>query len=178
VARRTIIQRSGFIDMSDRQGRGVVRGRLRRKQSHQGFTVVELMITVAIMGILASFAGLAFAAYREKVQVSRVVEDIRAIQDAITTFQILEGRLPADLAEVRCDSLRDAWGNPYQYTNFETEPKGKWRKDKFLVPINSAYDLWSMGPDGRSVPPLTAKFSHDDIIRANDGLFIGKATRY
>jgi general secretion pathway protein G len=140
--------------------------------------MVELMISVAIMGILASFAGLAFSAYHGNSQVKGAVGDIRTIQDAITTFQIFEGRLPVNLAEVHCDSLRDPWGNPYQYTNFETEPKGKWRKDKFLVPINSTYDLWSMGPDGTSVPPLTAKSSHDDIIRANDGLFIGKADLY
>jgi len=35
-----------------------------------------------------------------------------------------------------------------------------------------------MGKDGASVPPLTAKASRDDIIRANDGRFIGLASDY
>jgi general secretion pathway protein G len=52
------------------------------------------------------------------------------------------------------------------------------RKDRFLVPINTDYDLYSMGKDGRSSPPLTAKASRDDIIRANDGAYIGLASNY
>jgi hypothetical protein len=46
-------------------------------------------------------------------------------------------------------------------------------KDKSLHPLNSDYDLYSMGPDGQSQTPLTAKASRDDIIRANNGGFIG-----
>ena len=56
--------------------------------------------------------------------------------------------------------------------------KGKPRKDRFLHPINSDYDLYSMGKDGESVEPLTAKKSHDDVIRANDGSFVGLATEF
>ena len=52
------------------------------------------------------------------------------------------------------------------------------RKNRFMVPINSDYDLYSMGKDGQSVSPLTAKASRDDIIRANDGQFIGLASNY
>ncbi|MCP5251868.1 MAG: hypothetical protein H6939_09135 [Burkholderiales bacterium] len=46
------------------------------------------------------------------------------------------------------------------------------------MPINSDYDLYSMGKDGASVSPLTAKASRDDIIRANNGRFIGRAADY
>ncbi len=56
--------------------------------------------------------------------------------------------------------------------------KGKPRKDRFLHPINSDYDLYSMGKDGESVEPLTAKKSHDDVIRANDGGFVGLAVEF
>ena len=56
--------------------------------------------------------------------------------------------------------------------------KGKPRKDRFLHPINSDYDLYSMGKDGESVEPLTAKKSHDDVIRANDGQFVGLAVEF
>lgn len=56
--------------------------------------------------------------------------------------------------------------------------KGKPRKDRFLHPINSDYDLYSMGKDGESVEPLTAKKSHDDVIRANDGSFVGLAVEF
>ena len=153
-------------------------GRNEWKKTRRGFTIIELMITMAIMAILAALASLLIAGYLERAKIVRAIADIHTIQNDITSFQIAEDRLPVNLSEVDWDLHLDPWGHPYQYTNFDTAPKGKWRKDKFLVPINSAFDLWSMGPDGTSVPPLTAKTSKDDIIRANDGAFIGKASLY
>ena len=52
------------------------------------------------------------------------------------------------------------------------------RKDRNLVPINTDYDLYSKGPDGASSPPLTARAGQDDIVRANDGAYIGVAADY
>ncbi len=46
------------------------------------------------------------------------------------------------------------------------------------MPINSDFDLYSMGPDGRSVSPLTSSLSRDDIVRANNGRFVGTAASY
>jgi general secretion pathway protein G len=53
--------------------------------------------------------------------------------------------------------------------------KNRDEKRPFLVPINTNYDLYNMGPDGRSGTPLTANHSRDDIIRANNGEYIGPA---
>ncbi len=76
-------------------------------------------------------------------------------------------------------NARDPWGNPYAYLNLTTtKGKGKARKDHSLVPLNSDYDLYSKGPDGQSASPLTAKSSRDDILRANNGRFIGPASQY
>jgi len=55
---------------------------------------------------------------------------------------------------------------------------GQARKDRFLVPLNSDYDLYSAGKDGESRPPLSAQMSQDDIVRANDGAYIGLASQY
>ena len=46
------------------------------------------------------------------------------------------------------------------------------------MPINSSYDLYSMGKDGKTTAALTASASADDIIRANDGAFIGRASEF
>ena len=43
------------------------------------------------------------------------------------------------------------------------------------MPLNSDYDLYSMGLDGESKKPLSAKVSQDDILRALDGAFVGLA---
>ena len=46
------------------------------------------------------------------------------------------------------------------------------------MPVNSDFDLYSMGADGESSAPFTAKNSHDDVVRANNGAFIGLAEDY
>jgi general secretion pathway protein G len=56
--------------------------------------------------------------------------------------------------------------------------KGKIRKDHNLHPLNSEFDLYSMGADGASVSPLTAKASRDDVIWGRDGSFVGLASDF
>ena len=75
--------------------------------------------------------------------------------------------------------MLDPWGNAYVYLSFEgLRGLGRMRKDKNLVPVNSDFDLYSMGPDGRTALPFTAAASRDDIVRANDGGYVGKAENY
>ena len=89
--------------------------------------------------------------------------------------------LPDTLDQLGNGIPTDPWGNAYQYQRIEgagLKGKGKLRKDKKLNPINSDYDLYSMGADGQSKLPLTAKHSWDDIIRASNGAYVGPATEY
>ena len=44
--------------------------------------------------------------------------------------------------------------------------------------MNSDFDLYSVGNDGDSESPLSAKASRDDIVRANNGAFIGLGEDY
>ena len=60
--------------------------------------------------------------------------------------------------------------------NVHAPPAGA-RRDRFLVPINSTFDLYSQGKDGNSVPPLSGPGA-DDIVRGNDGGFIGLGSRF
>jgi general secretion pathway protein G len=64
------------------------------------------------------------------------------------------------------------------YLNLQGPNKGLARKNKNLTPLNSDFDLYSMGKDGDSSAPLTAQTSRDDVIRANDGRFLGLASDY
>lgn len=134
---------------------------------------------VAIIATLAAISVPVYAKALERARIARAIGDIKALDTDLRMHQIMTGRLPKSLAEIGRENLHDPWGNPYRYLNFDLVPgKGAMRKDRFLVPINSDFDLYSMGPDGESVPPLTAKPSRDDIIRANDGGFIGVASEY
>jgi general secretion pathway protein G len=151
---------------------------LRLTPRRGGFTVIEIALVLGVIGILSGIAVARFTGYRERARTAQVISDMRSIEDEVRSTKLQTGRLPRDLVEAGFGTLLDPWGNPYQYTVLATVPRGKWRKDRFLVPINSEFDLWSMGPDGWSAPPLTAKSSRDDIIRANDGSFYGLASEY
>ena len=50
--------------------------------------------------------------------------------------------------------------------------------DKFLVPLNGDYDLYSMGADGETKKTLSAPASYDDVIRALNGGYIGLASNF
>ena len=138
-----------------------------------GFTVIELMIAMLILGTLASIALPKLQHAIEKAKVAKAIGDLKALSSDIGSMD----PLPNSLADAGRGGMMDPWGNPYQYVLLNGKPGGA-RKDKFLVPLNSDFDLYSMGPDGLSAPPLTAAQSRDDIIRANDGGYVGPASSY
>ncbi len=138
-----------------------------------------MLITVAIILTISAIAIPKLTSAIDAAKIARAVGDIRTIGDAVVEYSVTNGKYPDSLGQTDYGSTHDPWGNPYQYLSFASvKGKGKMRKDRFLVPINSEFDLYSMGKDGQSVPPLTAKASQDDIIWANDGSFIGPASQY
>lgn len=147
-----------------------------------GFTLLELLIVVAIAGVLGAIAVPAMQDYIEKARIGRTIAEIRTLEKEIYLFRSEnDDSLPDTLARINRAGLRDPWGHPYRYLRIagaDLKGKGALRKDRFLVPLNSDYDLYSVGPDGASQPPLTAKTSRDDIIRANDGGYVGRASEY
>lgn len=150
------------------------------KEGCGGFTIIELLVVFAMLATLVALGAPVYGNALDKARVTRTIADIRFLEREIQVFQLFVGTLPDSLVDVGRDTMSDPYGNPYQYLNIATAGKGKGqlRKDKFLVPLNSDFDLYSKGKDGNSQPPLTAKTSQDDIIRANDGGFVGLASQY
>jgi general secretion pathway protein G len=145
-----------------------------------GFSLIELLIVIAVVGILSGIAIPWYMSYREKVKIENCKLGIKVIETAVKNYGIENNGYPNSLADVKLGDMTDPWGRPYEYLriNGGTTGLGKMRKDKSMVPINTDFDLYSVGPDGKSAVALTAKNSHDDIIRANDGQFIGLASEY
>jgi len=148
--------------------------------SQQGFSVIELLITVAIIGILSSILVPTLNDQLEKDKNKQAEADIAVMSALIGNYIVEHGIPPDNLAQVGVGGKLDPWGRPYVYLNVFTDTSGPPhpRKDHFLHPLNTDYDLCSMGPDGKSKPPLTAGASRDDIIRANNGGYIGLAADY
>lgn len=142
----------------------------RRQAASLGFSVIELMTVVVVMGGLSSFVVARTEYTVQQAKIAKAIGDIRAIAQDIQGYAgSAPGQaLPPSLADVDRDGLRDPWGRPYQYVNFSVG--GTPRTDIFGVELNSEYDVYSLGPDGA--------VSIDDVILANDGGFIGRASKF
>ena len=146
---------------------------------NRAFTSIEIAVVILIASLIFMTVSPAVLKMMEEANSNSAEEKIADMQTEIDDFYDKNGRFPTSLEEVFGEAPLDPWGNPYQYLDLtDLKGMGKMRKDKNLVPINSDYDLYSMGPDGESVSPLTAKSSQDDIVRGRNGAFIGVATDY
>ena len=158
------------------------------KVHHTGFTLIEVIIVIAIVGILTSIGVPNYIKYREKAQIEVAITEMRFLEKEILNFLAEFGELPDDLSEMSIGRVLDPWGRPYEYLKTpgvcddkvkgNKEKEGKIRKDHSQHPLNCDYDLYSVGKDGRSNAPLTDKKSQDDIIRANNGGYVGLASNY
>ena len=147
----------------------------------QGMGLIDLMLAVIIASLLMAVAVPAYDQFIDRARVARAIGDIGSISIAIERFGINNNsRLPNSLNELLMDVPFDPWGAPYQYLNIVAAGPGKgaFRKDGKLNPLNSDFDLFSVGADGESMGPLSAAASRDDIVRANNGAFIGLGEDY
>ena len=227
---------------------------MKRRYDSDGFTLMELMIAVAIVGILGGIAIPAYLGYLDKARIARTIAEIRHIEKSIKLAYATTERYPTTLAEVAADQILDPWGTPYQYLSVnggvvaeggaQDEGASAWswfapssayatpsnhgqgnggngghsggggnrgrgnqnggqnsgsaagnadpvdsgsggpqssvspRKDRFGVVLNTDFDLYSMGQDWLSSDSLSTPNSHDDILRANDGAFVGLASNF
>ena len=154
-----------------------VPGRWRRCLSGgrvDAFTFIELIITVAIIGILCGIAAPIYADFRYRTQVEVAKAIIREIESGITIYTYRYGTYPMTLSDAMIAVPLDPWGNPYQYlSSTDSTWEAKRRHDRRIVPLNSDFDLCSMGRDGKTAKNLGQKDSDDDVVRAGNGSFVG-----
>jgi general secretion pathway protein G len=109
------------------------------------------------------------------------VADIQTMKERIKDFLFEERRMPDTLTEVPGAKRLDPWGNPYEYLRIEGNrdvAKHIWRKDQWLIPVNTDYDLYSMGKDGVTEQKFSKEESWDDIIRCNNGTYVGMVSKF
>ena len=85
------------------------------KQVQKGFTLIELMIVVAIIGILAAVALPAYQDYTTRAKVSECVGMLSACKTAVTEFYSSQGEMPADAAQAGCIADDAAAAETSQY---------------------------------------------------------------
>jgi general secretion pathway protein G len=134
---------------------------------------------MAVLLTISAIAVPRLVSALDSAKLTKAVGDITTIETDIIGYESVHGQLPDSLAQVGDDMLVDPWKNPYQYLNHSTGlGNGQLRQDRFMVPLNSDYDLYSMGKDGQTSPPISAATSQDDVIRVGSANYVGLASLY
>lgn len=121
----------------------------RRSDRRSGFTLIEVMLVVVIIGILAGVAVVKFGGKTDDARKAAAKHDITNIGTALRMYELDMGEYPSSLAALKQNPggtknwkgpymeklSKDPWQNEYQY-----QFPGTHNKDGF--------DLFSMGKDG------------------------------
>jgi general secretion pathway protein G len=115
-----------------------------------GFTLIEILLVVVIIGILAAVAIPRLGGRVKQAQVAAAQADVNNIGMALRLYEVDNGTYPASLQGlVASPGAAPNWRGPYLEKGI---PKDPWGNDYIYAFPGSrnpnSYDLHSMGPDG------------------------------
>lgn len=124
---------------------------IRNTRYAKGFTLIELMLVVIIIGVLAAMVMPRLVGQTQEARIARGNADIASISMALDMFELHNGHFPP--SEEGLKYLREnigslsSWKGPY----LKKDPKDPWGKPylyKTPGTHNNDYDLYSSGPNG------------------------------
>jgi prepilin-type N-terminal cleavage/methylation domain-containing protein len=155
------------------------------KSDCRGFTLVELLVVVVIIGVLSIVALSGFSKVKQTARVSKCEEELRGWEKSVFAFYSDNHRYPDNWNEITHGGATplDPWGKQYVYTKIEGDPLAVPLEYGAGFPCNDDFDLYSEGMDGDHVTTYTyddttPSVSDDDIIRGRDGAFLGLRRHY
>jgi general secretion pathway protein G len=125
---------------------------MRRRRPEAGFTLIEMMVVMVIIGLLMALVGPRFIRQEEKARVRAARAQIELLGTALDTFRLDVGRYPT--TQEGLGGLRqrpfglDRWDGPYLKKDV---PKDPWdRPYQYRSPGEAGrpYDVVSLGADG------------------------------
>lgn len=144
--------------------------------SNSGFTLIEMLVVTAIIGVLALMSLSAFTDVKDRARNVRTASEIRGLEKDITAFNTEKGYFPNQLSDLPTQHAEtDPWGIPYEYKKYTITLMRFTGAD---VELNADYDLYSKGRDGSSVLSINDAASKDDVVRLRDGIFVGTVAQY
>jgi general secretion pathway protein G len=145
---------------------------------NRGFTLVELIVVVALLAILVAMALPTYSWIVDRTKEKSCMADLRTLQKDINAYIIEKNELPDDLDKIGRANLLDPWGRPFRYFKISRADQTRYTGDTIAILLNNEYDLYSTGKDGLSTQSLADSDSQDDIISAGDGTFVGMGSAY
>jgi len=125
---------------------------MRTGTSSAGFTLIEMMVVMVIIGLLMALVGPRFIRQEEKAKVKAARAQIELLGTSLDTFRLDVGRYPTTqegLAALRQRPFgTDRWDGPYLKKDL---PKDPWDHPYLYRSPGEAgrpYDLFSYGADG------------------------------
>ncbi len=126
-----------------------------KKLLKKGFTLLELLIVIVILGLLVSLVSINFLPTLSNAYVEVAKQDIARLQQALVMFKISEGSYPTQ--EQGLSSLKENPGNlkkPGKYPSggyINKLPKDPWGNDYvYIYPGQyGEFDIISLGADGQ-----------------------------
>lgn len=141
-------ERSGVI-MNRSESLNASQQRLRR---HAGFTLLELLVVMVIIGLLAGYVGPKYFSQIGKSEIKATRAQLDALGKAIDQYRLDVGRFPSTEEGLAALIVRPAnltkWDGPYLSKNVPPDPWG----NAYLYQSpgeHGDYDLLSLGKDGR-----------------------------
>lgn len=141
------------VSVADRSATGSVARVVRAKpRIHVGFTLLELLVVLVIIGLLAGYVGPQFFKQIGKSESKTATAQIDALSKALDQYRLDTGRYPSTEQGLGAlwvqPSGETRWWGPYLR---KAPPKDPWGRDYgYRAPgEHGEYDLFSLGKDGR-----------------------------
>ena len=124
----------------------------------RGFTLIEIMVVVVILGILAAIVVPKIMSRPEQARLVKAKEDVTAIENALDLYKLDNGIYPttdqglqALVTKPSSDPIPMGWKSDGYLKSVPTDPWGS--SYQYLNPGSHTgyeYDLWSYGPNGKN----------------------------